>query len=300
VFPKIKPFGKIDNNTKKIIRNKVTFLGLHSLSATLISSIDNIVISAFMGLAVIGIYGNYTYISSAVLGFVMVVYSSIRPSIGNFLVTNTQEENIKLHKAVSFSSFWIGTFCTACLVSLYQPFMNLWVGEANMLSFVVVILVSSFFYFNVRTQFYTMCYIHTAGLWNKTLVPKIVASIINLIIDLVTVKYIGVVGIVLGSLLTYALILYPLDMIVVYKYVLKDDIKKALLKMTFETLLAAIIVFATYLLCSLITDSGFLGLFKRLSICISIPNIFLLLISHKTGTLQFFTSHFRKVIDRNK
>lgn len=72
----------------------VVALAIQKIGNTLSVSLDSIVISAFLGLTTVAIYGNYYYIVSAIATFVNLIYSSVTASIGNSIATETPEKNL--------------------------------------------------------------------------------------------------------------------------------------------------------------------------------------------------------------
>ena len=295
MFPKYHPEGKLSEEDKRIIKSKVIFLALFSISAKLITSADNIVISSFSGLVATGIYGNYTYISNAVLGFVLVAYTSVAPAIGNCLVLKSKEENIKLFDAISLGSFWIYAWCTICLLCLYQPFISIWVGEENQLPFMTVIAISLLFFSNASTQFFSSCYISTAGLWNKSFLPKLLASVLNLALDLALVHSLGTFGIVIASFASYYCILLPLDMFITYKHILKVDrpVWNVFKTLGIQTITVVGVSAIMLFLCSLITDTGIWALIKKTVICLTFPILMLFSIFSGTDAFKNLASHIR-------
>ena len=73
-YPAIRCDGEVSQEVKHDIFKRVGALIGHQLSGTVNCSLDNIVVSAFLGLKVVAQYGNYYYVVSALSG-VMQVYN---------------------------------------------------------------------------------------------------------------------------------------------------------------------------------------------------------------------------------
>lgn len=294
-FPDLYPKGEVDKETKNVIKNKVLFLSAHSIAATLTNSVDNIVISGVLGLTAIGLYGNYNYIATAVLSFLLILYRALTPSIGNSLVSDSKEKNIQLFHSLYFMCFWLIAFCSAAMLCLYQPFMILWVGKDRLLSFGVVIMVTLFFYSNATRQLLTS-YVGAAGLWNKTLARQIIAAIANLVLDLLLVRPFGIAGIVFASFFTNAIIALPMDVYVTYKYILKEKIRFGALRTLLYFILTIGICTVTYAVCGLVKGEGLAAFIVKLFICLLVPNLIILAFSFKTKDFVFMKSHLRSLV----
>ena len=82
-YPEYKPDGELPPEIKKSIKKKVSSLFVYKLGSIVLSSVDAIVISTFLGLTILGKYNNYYYIITALFGFFEVYYNSMTAGIGN-------------------------------------------------------------------------------------------------------------------------------------------------------------------------------------------------------------------------
>lgn len=73
-----------------------TMLALFGTKANsiVLHAADNLVISAFLGLKMVGQYGNYYYIMNSVIGIMTVIYSSLTAGLGNSLEMESAEKII--------------------------------------------------------------------------------------------------------------------------------------------------------------------------------------------------------------
>ena len=66
--------------------------------------------------------------------------------IGNSLVTETKRKNYQDLEKLTFIICWISTICSCCLLCMYQPFMEIWVGKDLMLEFAAVICLVVYYF----------------------------------------------------------------------------------------------------------------------------------------------------------
>ena len=93
MYPAYKPEGKLNKEEVNSINRRVGDLFTSKLGGIIVNSADTIVISAFLGLSVLGVYNNYYYIMNSVLGFVTVIFTACTAGIGNSLIVDTEEKN---------------------------------------------------------------------------------------------------------------------------------------------------------------------------------------------------------------
>lgn len=297
LYPDLYPKGEVSKEVKNTIKNKVIYLSAHSIASKLTNSVDNIIISSFMGLTATALYGNYNYITSSVLSIILIAYRSLTPAIGNILCSDSHENNIKLFNALQFSSFWVITWCCSCLMCLFQPFITLWIGKDCLLDISVVVMIVLYFYSNATRQLYGT-YVGAAGLWNKTLPRQIISAVMNLVLDILLVKSYGVAGIVFASFATNTIISLPMDIYVTYKSVLHKKVSNGYVKIILRTLLATLISGITYMICTRIAASGVLLFFYSALICITVPNVIMLLIYRKSEEFAYMKMHLIGLLRR--
>lgn len=296
-YPDLYPEGEVPKEIKRIIKNKVIYLSAHSIAGTLTNSVDNIVISSVIGLTAIAVYGNYSYITSSVLSFILIAYRALTPAIGNSLCAESKEKNLKLFNSLQFLCFWTITWCCTCLLCLFQPFITFWIGKENLLNFSVVIMIVLYFYSNATRQLYGT-YVGAAGLWNRTLPRQIISAILNLVLDVMLVKKYGIGGIVFASFASNFFVSLPLDVLVTYKDIMNVRVSKGYISLCTRTIVTTLICAVSYIICSHIKIGGLLSLIIRSVICIIVPNLIMYIFYCKSEEFLYMKSHLKGMIKK--
>ena len=207
-YPDLKPEGKIDREMMQRIFHKVKGLFVGKLSGIILSAGDTIVISMFLGLTVLAIYQNYFFIITAIIGFISAIISGSMAGIGNSLVTESLDKNYHDFRRFTFFMSWIVCVCTNCFLVLFQPFMKLWMGEDKMLPMTMVIWFCLYFFVYEYDQLLSL-YKDSAGLWHEDRFRLLVTSLANLTLNLLSVKFIGLYGIIASTVLSILFIGMP-------------------------------------------------------------------------------------------
>lgn len=278
LYPQYKPRGKLDREKVQEINRKVRDLFTAKIGFVVYDSVDTIVISAFLGLTTLAIYQNYYYVLNSIYGFVVLIFAACQAGIGNSLVVESKEKNFGDFEKFTFILTWIDVFCTACLLCLYQPFMEIWVGTELMLSFAAVICFAVYFFIRLYNQLFNT-FKDAAGMWREDRLRPLVASATNLIVNLVLVRYIGVYGIILSTVIAILCVGMPwllhnlFSIIFERKYLLPY-----LRRLGGYCAVAILIISVTYLICSRICLHPLLTLLIRGGICCVIPNVLFIFI----------------------
>ncbi len=279
LFPDLKPNGNVDKQLKKSITKKVSALIGTKLNTVVLNASDNLVMSAFLGLTVVTIYGNYHYIINSIVGFVGIFYVSMTAGLGNSLQTETVEKNYQDFKNLSFLNAWLVGWCTVCLVCLYQPFMYIWVGEELMFPFYVVLQLAIYFYIYL-TRKIPVVYKDAAGIWWEDRYRPYVCMIVNVFFNIILVQIIGISGIVLSTIFSL-LVSVPWENYTIFKYVFKRssfEYYKKMLSYIISMLLGGVL---TYFICNMF-GNGILPFLIRLPICVVVPNAVFVLLNFRS------------------
>lgn len=281
-YPRYRPGGRLADAERQTINRKVRDLFTSKVGTVIVDSADTIVISAFLGLTVLAIYQNYFYILSSIAGFIAIVFSSCSAGIGNSLIVESKEKNYGDLKKFTFIILWISGFCTACLLCLYQPFMELWVGPDYCLEFNVVICLCIYF-FVLEINRLLNVYKDAAGLWHKDRWRPLVTALTNLTMNLLTVQVWGLYGVILSTVISTLCIGMPWLLHNIFTLLFEPqrlpDYLKTLARYTAATLLICV---ATWLVCTIPAWNALPTLFYRAAVCMVMPNALYLALFART------------------
>lgn len=282
IYPQYKARGKLSKEETAAINRRVRDLFTAKIGSIVSNSADTVVISAFLGLTQLALYQNYFYILNAVLGFITLITNSSRSGIGNSIITESNEKNFNDLKKLTFMFAWIGIFCTCCLACLYQPFMELWVGKENLLSFGMVI--NFCIYFFVMEMHGLLCvYKDASGMWHQDRFRPLITSLANLVMNLLTVNYLGLYGVLLSTVLSVVVIGMPWLLKNLFTTIFHCNPKQYIIHLFQYMLLAVALTAVCIFITNYITfDSNIITIILRLLVCLVIPNAVMFLIYRKS------------------
>ena len=107
MYPEIVPEGNVTKEELAQIKKLVAGSFIAKVGAMLTVTIDNIVVSAFMGITLLAYFSNYSFIISSLITVMYIVYSSMQGGLGNSLILDTVEKNYKDMQKLNFIYAWI-------------------------------------------------------------------------------------------------------------------------------------------------------------------------------------------------
>lgn len=263
LYPQYFCKGKINPEEVAVLKKKVSGSFFSKLGETVYLSVDNIVISAFFGLQILGRYGNYYYVITSLIAIFAVVHNTMRPIIGNCIATENTKINFSRFLKFNNIYIWVSAFCAACLLCLYQDFIFVWVGAENQLTFMMVILFAVYFFVGRLPSIPTL-FIEASGLWWESRFVSMAAAIVNLVFNIILSLVIGLEGVLISSIVSSVGVTFVGRIVVLFKYYFDKNERDKYLKETLNILLVATsCIFVTFLITSMIHVNSVLTLFAK-------------------------------------
>ncbi len=293
-YPFIKQAEKIplDKETRTHIVSNTKALSLHYIGNYLVNGTDNIIISKFLGVVIIGFYSNYFLIITTLKTFLNQFSSGILASYGNLIVSENNEKSYTVFKKVYFINYIIFNFASISLLCLFNPFITLWINAESLLDFPVVALLALNFFITGVTE--VLGLVRTsAGLFRPDRYLHILLAAVNLIVSIILVQIIGIFGVFLGTFL--CLVIKEISVLpsIVYRNIFKMRVReyyKMLLSFCLTTFAAAVI---TMLLCNYLDRGGVFWFLLQCIVVIIVPNAVAILVYRKRPEYTYM----RELID---
>lgn len=229
---------------QEIFKN-VYALALFKISGVVYSATDNILISTFLGTKSVGLLSNYTMIIQLVTTYVNMFFQSLYAGIGNLNATESKEYKYTVYKRLDLLNYWIYTYCAICLGCFLNPCIMVWLGEGYCLKNTTVVLLAIVFYIpglnNVINIYKDAC-----GLFKEVQFRALATAVVNLIVSIVLVIYIGIDGVFIGTIVAYLSTIYIVDPRVVFTKIFKSSSKEYYAGLLKKTVLFAVLFLVGY------------------------------------------------------
>ncbi len=213
----VKSLKKEERN--KILQN-VFALSLFRISSVVYSATDNIIISSFLGTSVVGIVSNFTMIIQMITSYINMIFQSMYASVGNLNATENAEYKFITFKRLNLMNFWIYCYSTICLGCLLNSCVKLWLGAKYCLQENTVDLLAFVFLIPGLNNIINI-YKDACGLFKEVQFRALATAVVNIVASIVLVKYIGINGVYVGTIISYLTTIYIVDPKVVFSNVFK-------------------------------------------------------------------------------
>ena len=210
---------RIKSNTKEMIGAKA--------GSVILNGMDNILVSAFLGLSQVGIFSSYNLITVNIRTMLAGFISGATASIGNLAHESDDKTKIEdvLYKHLKIS-FIVVFFGAVYLMNLVNPFISIWIGPEFSLSlFTLSIIVINFALQLWRLT--PLSFISALGTYQFNGVKSIIEALINAALSWILLKYtsMGIAGTVLGTLFVNMIINSWWEPFQIYRLFFKKSFK---------------------------------------------------------------------------
>ena len=297
---KIKKLSKKDTN--EIVKNTKALM-IQKVGNVVVNSTDNIILSKYVGLVEVGLYSNYHLVTYALFMIINQIYTSLTPGIGNFWIDQDESRRIEVFKKSNFLTFWIAYFCSICLMILFNDFITIFAGKEYLFGFWIVFIIVFNFYFTTMRKV-VMSFREASGLFYKDRYRTVFEVVCNLGISIILAIKMGVVGVFLGTAISYFALPFWIEAYVLYKDGLKVKVINYYFDYFKKMLFTALIGGLLYYLMTYIEGPIFIVFVIKCFLCLIIPNLIFVLIYKKTEEFNYFKNlvmgMYHKVFKRLK
>ena len=224
-----------------LIRTKQVFI--HKIKDFLLMQSDQIFVFAFVSLSMVAYYGNYTLITTRITGLFTTTMDSITAGIGNLIAEGNRPRILSVFWELMAFRYFLAGIIVFCSYHLINSFISLWLGSEYILENSIVVLLMIYVFIMITRGTVDMfntafgLYADTWAAWTEV--------ILNVGITVATAFYLGINGILLGKIISTALI------IVLWKpyYLFSRGLQTSYLlywKKTFPLLLAFAILYTAF------------------------------------------------------
>ena len=292
----------LDVESKHEISKNVKALFLHKIGGVASNGMTSIFISSLVGIVEVGLYSNYLLIITALNVVFNQIFDSATASVGNLDTTSDDNHRYQIFRNILFASVWIFGFSTIALIVLFNPFIDLWLGE-NLLFPISIVILIAIRYFIDGSRRTVLMFRNAMGLfWHdryKSLIQALVGAGLAILFSI----WYGLAGILFGSLLGTIIVTTYIEPYVLYKYGFHREVSLYFGQMMKYLVVIFIGGVASVLLNSLVLGSSWGTLLLRGVICISVPNILFILFFHKTKEFVYFITvakeTYHSILTRN-
>lgn len=282
---------------RRQIYKNIYALSLYKISGVVVSSTDNIIISAFINTSVLGCYSLYNYLVTTLKTFVAIIFDSFVAAVGDLNATEGQKNKKQIFDIIFFLSFVLYGLIAIGLWQVSSLFITQWAGAEYVLSDrTVILMVASFLISGLENATYifrTAC-----GLFKEAQYRPLASAAINLVASIVLVKIIGIDGVFLGTIISRLTTYLVIDPQIVFKKVFGMSVAGYYKQYLAYWLLIVAAGAACQVINQTFFQSGWLAVIARTCVCVTVFAGVILVIYRKDIRLTYLWDKTKAVLGK--
>jgi O-antigen/teichoic acid export membrane protein len=284
---KIKDFENYPFLVKKIKQ-----ISLHKLGTFISGGTNDILIFSFINAQSVAFFGNYNLLIANADLLIGKLFSGTNASVGNLIAEKNDEKNQQIFWELMSLRFFIGGVGFIGIITLIDPFIQVWLGEKYILSLSVLMVFGvNFFLGQVRQP--VDVFKQGFGLYADTWAP-VAQGVINLAVSFALAKPLGLTGILLGNTASLLIIVMIWRPYYIYKEGFENELKIYVWGFLQHLVLLFLYIVMTYYIvtCIPLEIDSFIGVGIKILIVLPVATLVY-------GVLLYSTQkHFRDLVKR--
>lgn len=279
-YPYLRQRAKtLSRKLRRDVFSRVYATALYQISTAIGIATDNIIISAYVSVVAAGMYDNYYIIIAMVQKFMTDVFRSFASSLGNLYLLEGRARNEFIFRCLNLLNQWIVAVCSVGFLTLFQPFITLWIGPEYRLPTSTLFVIVLNFATNYLQNIVQLCK-DASGLFVQGKYRAVATVLLNLALSLWLVRRLEIAGVLLGSIISRMMTTWWYDAWLLYR----RGFGKSPAGYYLESILTLGVILIAYALMSLVPVAGTTWgwLILRGVICVMMINGIYLLIYGKS------------------
>lgn len=228
------------------IITKVKQLFFHKISTYVLTQVSPLIIYAYATLSLVSIYGNYMLIITGLISLLAALSNGLNGGVGNLVAEGNHDRIMAVFRELFSVRFYMVAVVTYGFWAFADCFIKLWVGEDMLLDNTCLLLLSIILFCNLSRTIVDS-FINAYGMFQDIWAPVAEASL-NIGLSVLLGKYMGLQGILIGSVCSLIFMIIIWKPIFLFKYGFKESLLNYYKIFTKHMLLFVAIMFVVYIL----------------------------------------------------
>lgn len=195
--------------------HQVKHLIFHKINGLVGSNIDVLIITRFLGLTAVSIYSTYNYIINMMKQILEKLYSSMLAIIGNIL-SKDKSYAFALFKELNSLMFYLATVVCVPLLLAIDSFITIWYEGKISTDFRIALAFTGILFLAI-VKIATTVFVSAGGLFEETKICAATDTVINLVLSLTLVHWLGISGVLFATFFSVFVAEYIMKTIVIHK-----------------------------------------------------------------------------------
>lgn len=190
---------------------------VYKINTVVVKASDNLVLSTFIGIAVVGMYSNYLLLYRTFADLIKRVFSAFKASMGNLFATESIEIRYRFFKIVNLMTALLFGTAGVGIAVCGNEVIETWLGVDYVLAQPVPILIGvELFFAGILVNLGQVRSV--SGIFRQAWYRPLIGIIVNIVVSVTLVNVWGISGVIMGTIAAYVLTNFLIEPALIYKY----------------------------------------------------------------------------------
>lgn len=218
----------IDSKMKSELITRIKALFCHKIGGLFVNTTDNIIISTFISVVILGKYSNYILIMTSITSILVLLLTPLTSIIGHLYVKSKEETYIH-YKSLYILNYIVSFIILSGYFAIADDVVVILFGlDQKLATSISIVIAITHFISMMRKP--TLMLRDATGLYTHDKIKPLIECSFNFILSLILVRYFGVVGVLLSTIITSLTICHVIEPFIVFKYGFSKSISNFLIR----------------------------------------------------------------------
>lgn len=201
----------------KSIFKDLSAIFVYRVNNVILKATDNIVLSAFIGLVIVGLYSNYLTIFNAIILLLGRFYTAISASVGNLFAVSDANKKYQFFELVNLITMILyGTAAVGITVTINE-LIQAWIGSDYVIAQPFPLLIGLEILFSgIRSNLNGVR--NATGVFRQMYWRPLLGAVVNIVISIALVNPLGIYGVIIGTISADFFTFFLIEPFVLHKY----------------------------------------------------------------------------------
>lgn len=268
----------------------------------IVKATDNLVLSSFKGLAMVGEYSTYLLLYTTLKSILTRMYEAVKASMGNLFAMEDMERKYFFFETTNFITMILYGTAGGGLAIVSNELIDCWLGADYVIPQPLPLLIGlELLFVGIKVNLNQIRNI--SGIFQQMWYRPVIGIVINLVVSVAGVFVWGINGVVLGTIVSLIFANFTVDPTVIHKYCFAgyQPVSRYYRRnFGYMAVLAAACAMAMWLCSHVFTGHGWFSVIVHSLICgILIPMAFFL-VYHRTEECRYLIKKVQLLISRRR
>lgn len=275
-------------------------LFVYKTNGVVLKATDNLVLSSFIGLTVVGLYSNYLLFYTTIRSFLDRFYTSILASAGNLFAVGTLDQKYRFFEVMNYlSALLYGTAFVGVAV-VADEMIQVWIGSKYIIPQPFALLIGiEIIFVGLKRNLGQIRSI--SGAFRQMWFRPVLGIIINVGVSILLVGKLGIYGVIIGTITADIAANFAIDPLIIHRVIFENyrPVSEYYLRNAQYALVLVLTGLADHVLCqTVLVGFGWLSVIVHVCICgVSVPAVFLLVFRKRHET-QYLIDKVQHLLHR--